>query len=149
MFAFRGSRNVLLVAIAIGLAFLLGRYASSPRTKSPYPSPPFLIPPSQFPPLTSDQRLALIPTSTDRSIYPAPRTPARAGQLVPNVVHYVYGLKETGRTDGKGDEFPYYAYLAIRSALMNIQPDRIYLWVVRVFRRLGLVLMTGLPQPLS
>lgn len=126
-FAFRGSRNTLLLAIALGLAFLLGRYASLPRPRPISPPPPFLIPPSLFPPLTPNQRLALTPCATDRSLYPIPMAPSRPGHVVPNVVHYVYGLKETKREDGKGDEFPYYAYLAIRSALVNIQPERVYL----------------------
>lgn len=128
-FASRGSRNTLLVALALGLAFLLGRHFA-PSSRIPHhlgPAPPFFIPPSSFPPLSHEQQLALLPTSTDRSLYPAPLAPARPGHVVPNVVHYVYGLKDTGRTDGKGDEFPYYAYLAIRSALVNIKPEKVYL----------------------
>ncbi|KAI5449138.1 hypothetical protein NCC49_005276 [Naganishia albida] len=127
-FASRGSRNTLLVALALGLAFLLGRHFA-PSSRIPHhlgPAPPFFIPPSSFPPLSHEQQLALLPTSTDRSLYPAPLAPARPGHVVPNVVHYVYGLKDTGRTDGKGDEFPYYAYLAIRSALVNIKPEKVY-----------------------
>lgn len=128
-FGSRGSRNTLLIALAIGLAFLLGRHLA-PSSRIPHhqgPAPPFLIPPSAFPPLTREQQLALLPTSTDRTLYPSPLAPEKQGQVVPNVVHYVYGLKDTGRTDGKGDEFPYYAYLAIRSALVNIKPEKVYL----------------------
>jgi hypothetical protein len=128
-FGSRGSRNALLVVLAIGLAFLLGRHLA-PSSRIPHhqgPAPPFLIPPSAFPPLTREQQLALLPTSTDRTLYPSPLAPEKPGHVVPNVVHYVYGLKDNGRTDGKGDEFPYYAYLAIRSALVNIKPEKVYL----------------------
>lgn len=119
----------MLVAIIVGIAFLLGRYTGLSLHPHPsiYPAPPFLIPPSQFDPLTPEQRLALSPISTNRSLYPAPIPPTKRGHVVPNVLHYVYGLKDTGRTDGKGDEFPYYAYLAIRSALVNIKPEKAYL----------------------
>lgn len=70
--------------------------------------------------------------------------------LVPNVVHYIYGLKEppastrndryhhhpSGEEDDLQDEeqatpmgpvFPYYAYLGIRSVMINQAPERIYL----------------------
>lgn len=45
---------------------------------------------------------------------------------MPNSVHYVYGLKPLG--DGEtAPELPYYAYLAVRSAIVNIRPAKIYL----------------------
>lgn len=44
---------------------------------------------------------------------------------VPNSVHYVYGLKEP--KNGRTEELPYYAYLAMRSALLNLKPEKIYL----------------------
>ena len=46
--------------------------------------------------------------------------------VVPNSVHYVYGLKPVKEGDVP-EELPYYAYLAIRSALVNIKPAKIYL----------------------
>ncbi|KAJ9090946.1 hypothetical protein QFC20_007776 [Naganishia adeliensis] len=120
----RPSRNSFLIAIAIGIAFLLGRHLT-PSHVHTYPPPPFLIRPSKFPALNADETLALNSTSTNPTLYPAPRTPS-PGHVVPNVLHYVYGLKETTKTDGKGPEFPYYAYLAIRSALINIRPEKAY-----------------------
>lgn len=39
---------------------------------------------------------------------------------IPNVVHYVYGL-----ADNQPD-FPYFAYLAMRSALVSLKPDVVY-----------------------
>ncbi|KAJ9096815.1 hypothetical protein QFC21_005086 [Naganishia friedmannii] len=122
------SRSSVLIAILIGIAFLLGRYTGLSLHSHPsiYPAPPFLIPPSKFDPITPEQLLALSPISTNRSLYPAPMPPTKRGHVVPNVLHYVYGLKDTARTDGKGDEFPYYAYLAIRSALVNIKPEKAY-----------------------
>lgn len=47
---------------------------------------------------------------------------------VPNSLHYVYGLKPL-EEGAQGEEFPYYAYLAMRSALLNIQPAVTYLCV--------------------
>ncbi|KAL7421236.1 hypothetical protein Q5752_004121 [Cryptotrichosporon argae] len=55
---------------------------------------------------------------------PAPLAPRRPGMVVPNAVHYVYGLKPVEL--GKGEPLPYYAYLAMRSALLNLQPEKIY-----------------------
>jgi hypothetical protein len=77
------------------------------------PPPPY--PPSSFPPTP-----------------PIPRAQLRKGQVVPKIVHYVYGLKEPdgkshGSKDGVGEEFPYYAYLAVRSVMVNIKPEKIYL----------------------
>jgi hypothetical protein len=57
---------------------------------------------------------------------PAPIPPKKRGMTVPDCVHYVYGLKPVKEGD-KLDELPYYAYLAMRSALINIKPSIIYL----------------------
>lgn len=65
---------------------------------------------------------------------------------MPNIVHYVYSLKPTPRQKSQpggirvdeegyfemgqgeeGEEFPYYAYLAVRSVIVNLKPDAIYL----------------------
>ena len=57
---------------------------------------------------------------------PKPLRPKESGMIVPNAVHYVYGLKPV-KEGNEPDELPYYAYLAIRSALLNIRPEKIYL----------------------
>jgi hypothetical protein len=57
---------------------------------------------------------------------PDPIAPKRSGMVVPNAVHYVYGLKPVN-DGGEVEELPYYAYLAMRSALINIRPEKIYL----------------------
>ncbi|WWD19073.1 hypothetical protein CI109_103531 [Kwoniella shandongensis] len=108
----------LLLIIVLGIYFLLRSthpYSTSPNyTLS---SSPFLIPPSKF----------LPPQAIDRPTYiPEPVSPKKKGMVVPDAVHYVYGLKplEGGRT--KGEELPYYAYLAMRSALVNLRPKVIY-----------------------
>ncbi|OXG24592.1 hypothetical protein C366_00121 [Cryptococcus neoformans Tu401-1] len=57
------------------------------------------------------------PTVTDQLVslgLPPPEEP------IPNVVHYVYGL-----ADDQPD-FPYFAYLAMRSALVSLKPDVVY-----------------------
>jgi hypothetical protein len=41
-------------------------------------------------------------------------------EAIPNIVHYVYGLDTTST-----DEFPYYAYLAMRSAMVTQRPEKI------------------------
>jgi hypothetical protein len=46
--------------------------------------------------------------------------------LVPNALHYVYGLKPIAE-GALAEELPYYAYLAIRSAMINLRPAKIYL----------------------
>jgi hypothetical protein len=57
---------------------------------------------------------------------PDPIAPKKSGMVVPNAVHYVYGLKPVN-DGGESEELPYYAYLAMRSALVNIRPEKIYL----------------------
>jgi hypothetical protein len=57
---------------------------------------------------------------------PDPIAPKKSGMVVPNAVHYVYGLKPVN-DGGEAEELPYYAYLAMRSALVNIRPEKIYL----------------------
>lgn len=51
------------------------------------------------------------------------REDVAGAEKIPNIVHYVYGLKQS-----KGDsieEFPYYAYLGMRSALISLRPEKI------------------------
>lgn len=50
--------------------------------------------------------------------------------VVPNSVHYVYGLKPP--KEGEETEmFPYYAYLAMRSAIIRLEPETVYLYVLQ------------------
>lgn len=74
--------------------------------------PSLFIPPPPYPP--------------PPSYMPEPVSPKAPGMVVPNAVHYVYGLKpiKAGQT---AEELPYYAYLAIRSALLNIRPEKMFL----------------------
>lgn len=67
----------------------------------------------------------LLPPS---DIFPAPLKPAE-GARVPKALHYVFGLKPV-KPGHKPDELPYYAYLAMRSAMINIKPEKTYLCVV-------------------
>ncbi|WWC90703.1 uncharacterized protein L201_005640 [Kwoniella dendrophila CBS 6074] len=77
---------------------------------------PFLVQPKDFlPPLPIEKPGYL----------PNPLNPKLPNQIIPNSVHYVYGLKDVEQGK-KGEELPYYAYLAIRSALLNLQPEKIY-----------------------
>jgi hypothetical protein len=57
---------------------------------------------------------------------PAPVSPKSKGMIVPNAVHYVYGLKPV-KEGAQPEELPFYAYLAIRSAMINIKPEKIFL----------------------
>lgn len=83
-----------------------------------HPQPPFLVPSEQFIPPP--------PKPASIAHYPEPLPPKKKGMVVPNALHYIYGLKPV--EDGKEpDELPYYAYLAIRSAMINLEPDKIYL----------------------
>lgn len=60
------------------------------------------------------------------SYIPPPVSSKRKGMVVPNAVHYVYGLKPVKEGE-QPEELPYYAYLAIRSALLNLQPEKMFL----------------------
>lgn len=46
--------------------------------------------------------------------------------MIPNSVHYVYGLKPPKEGEEPGN-FPYYAYLAMRSAILRLEPEKVYL----------------------
>jgi len=39
----------------------------------------------------------------------------------------VYGYKDPGEGDIEGELMPYYAYLAVKSALVNIKPEEVIL----------------------
>lgn len=51
--------------------------------------------------------------------------------VVPDSVHYVYGLKPP-KEGQETDIFPYYAYLAMRSAIIRLEPKVVYLYVAPV-----------------
>lgn len=55
----------------------------------------------------------------------AGREDIAGAEKIPNIVHYVYGLKAPRGGDGAAEEFPYYAYLGMRSALVSLRPDKI------------------------
>ena len=71
--------------------------------------------------------------------------------VVPNAVHYVYGLKPLGEGE-QPDEFPYYAYLAMRSALINLKPEKMFLlvyspvWNRVILMRWGMIVITSIYQ---
>lgn len=55
---------------------------------------------------------------------PSPIPPRREGDVVPDVVHLTYGLKDDG---GRGPEFTYTNYLAMRSILLRLKPAKLFL----------------------
>lgn len=87
-----------------------------PRTESR-----FLVKPKDF--VEAPPRRLHLP---DMPPMPEPLPPKKKGMRIPNSVHYVYGLKppDEGKT---GPELPYYAYLAMRSAIMHLKPEKMYL----------------------
>lgn len=115
---------ILLILVGI----VVGHFLPSLSRISLAHTPSHLVPPSRF--------LAPPPHRPNPPQYPQPLALSprdlRAGRVVPKVVHYVYGLKEpehaSSREQGLGDEFPYYAYLAIRSVIVNVKPEKIYLY---------------------
>lgn len=44
---------------------------------------------------------------------------------IPNIVHYVYGLKPPSGSSQEGPEFPYFAYIGMRSAMTILKPEKI------------------------
>jgi hypothetical protein len=54
--------------------------------------------------------------------FPRPSRP-HPGNKVPSVVHYAYGFHD------EPPNFPYWSYLAVRSAIECLRPDTIYLQV--------------------
>ena len=103
--------SVLLLALGI---FIGTRYPSflSVYTRRPAELPSYL--PVTLPPP---------PSSLDPPIstLPAPLEP------IPNIVHYVFGLD----TSDAQPDFPYFAYLAMRSAMMTLSPDRVLFHCIR------------------
>lgn len=99
-------------------------YHTLPSSHYRYTSSPMRVDKSQFP-SPGDQNPLRRP-----DYLPAPIPPKESGMVVPNAVHYVYGLKPVKEGE-QSEELPYYAYLAIRSALINIKPEKVYLCVLR------------------
>ncbi len=112
----------LLILLLLGLGFLLRTSLPFSR-KLPYSgrtTSPFLVDKSLFlPPSLLPARPAYLPE---------PLPPKKRGMVVPDSLHYVYGLKPVAEGE-HGEELPYYAYLAMRSAMLNLQPAKIYLSV--------------------
>ncbi|KNX49801.2 hypothetical protein CNBG_9579 [Cryptococcus deuterogattii R265] len=111
-----------ILLLLLGTGFLLHSLFFSPSVPASlapagkYTSSPFLVKPSDF----------IGPPPPDRPSYiPEPVEPKKKGMLVPDAVHYVYGLKPVPEGQ-RGEELPYYAYLAMRSALINLSPKVIY-----------------------
>ncbi|WVW83730.1 hypothetical protein I302_105751 [Kwoniella bestiolae CBS 10118] len=96
--------------LILSLGILIG--ANHPLYLSIYSRRPLtqfsILPPSLPPPPS----LSLTSSLTN---LPEPPDP------IPNIVHYVYGLAPPS-----DEEFPYFAYLAIRSAMVSLQPEEIW-----------------------
>ncbi|ORX36844.1 hypothetical protein BD324DRAFT_579948 [Kockovaella imperatae] len=94
--------RALSATLLLALGVILG---STFSVFSSYQPPPLAV---ALPP---------IPTNTDLPVpsLPLPREP------IPNIVHYVYGLDP----DSTREDFPYYAYLAMRSALVTLKPEKV------------------------
>ncbi|KAJ9112805.1 hypothetical protein QFC20_002133 [Naganishia adeliensis] len=67
------------------------------------------------------KRLPPLPVSLEPPVagLPAPEPE------IPNIVHYVYGLKPPSGPDARGPEFPYFAYIGMRSAMTVLKPEKI------------------------
>lgn len=111
---------VPLLLLCVGLGYIFASWTGSGHAQRPagLTTSPFLIPSSKF--------LPPPPPPARPDYIPAPVAPKRSGMVVPNAVHYVYGLKPVP-PGGQPEELPYYAYLAIRSALINLKPEKMFL----------------------
>ncbi|CAK9782572.1 hypothetical protein CC85DRAFT_284055 [Cutaneotrichosporon oleaginosum] len=107
-----GRRGVLVAIVAVAIIII---WASQFRTAL-YHTSPYVLPPTEF--LTYKGADILGPL-------PPPLKPKRFGMRVPNAVHYVYGLKPVKEGE-MVPALPYYAYLGMRSALVNLRPEKIY-----------------------
>lgn len=118
--------SIPFILLLLGLLFFLRNLLPSSRMSGHTPnhrtSSPFLV----------DQSLFLPPPPPpSRPVYlPEPLLPKKKGMLVPDSLHYVYGLKPVPEGE-LGEELPYYAYLAVRSAILNLRPAKIYLSVAQ------------------
>ncbi|WVF72813.1 hypothetical protein IAT40_007631 [Kwoniella sp. CBS 6097] len=119
----------LLILLLIGFIISISRSGAGagvhtfPSSRAS-PTQPYALTTSPF---RIDSSLFLPPPESDRPDYiPAPVEPKKKGMVVPDSVHYVYGLKNVESPDARGEELPYYAYLAMRSALVNLKPKVMY-----------------------
>ncbi|OCF40483.1 hypothetical protein I317_05721 [Kwoniella heveanensis CBS 569] len=99
------SALILAVGILIGANHPLYLSVYSRRSITPTSLLPPKLPPAPPPILSTSLQAAL----------PAPEEP------IPNIVHYVYGLASDPQPD-----FPYFAYLAMRSALVSLRPEEVW-----------------------
>ncbi|WVR07184.1 hypothetical protein IAU60_004225 [Kwoniella sp. DSM 27419] len=97
------SALLLAIGIAIGANHPLYLSVYSRRPATPSSLLPPALPPA--PPMSASLLASL----------PPPQEP------IPNIVHYVYGLASEPQPD-----FPYFAYLAMRSALVSLKPDEVW-----------------------
>lgn len=134
----------LLLAALLLTSYYLGRITTTPSSRLPGPITKFTVPPSLFvppvpyPPSSFPDASTILANTKGRNRI--------RNRRVPNIVHYVYSLKPTPRQKSQpggirvdeegyfemgqgeeGEEFPYYAYLAVRSVIVNLKPDAIYL----------------------
>ncbi|EIW68160.1 hypothetical protein TREMEDRAFT_32459 [Tremella mesenterica DSM 1558] len=114
-------RFILLILSFICLLGLLTFHLPPPSfLPSPnshyHPISPFRVPPTLFRPPPDPSRPTFLSP---------PLAPKKNGMVVPNSVHYVYGLKPVKEGE-KVPELPYYAYLAMKSALMVLKPEKMY-----------------------
>jgi hypothetical protein len=109
----RQSLPPIIKLVFIALVFTSGTIIGThyPTWINIYSRRPALNPISLLPP-----RLTSPVPSLDSSFPFLP--PAR--EEIPNIVHYVYGLDTA-----HDEDFPYYAYLGMRSALLSLKPERI------------------------
>ncbi|KAK8864262.1 hypothetical protein IAR55_001508 [Kwoniella newhampshirensis] len=97
--------------LILGIGIIIG--SNFPLYLSIYtrrPSSTFSLLPPSLPAPPSPSTFSLIFSSG----LPPPKEP------IPNIVHYVYGLASEPQPD-----FPYFAYLAMRSAMTVLRPDRV------------------------
>ncbi|RXK41142.1 hypothetical protein M231_01545 [Tremella mesenterica] len=120
-------RFILLILSFICLLGLLTFHLPPPSfLPSPnshyHPISPFRVPPTLFRPPPDPSRPTFLSP---------PLAPKKNGMVVPNSVHYVYGLKPVKEGE-KVPELPYYAYLAMKSALMVLKPEKMYFHYVNL-----------------
>jgi len=107
--------RLLPSALLIGIGIFIGtNYPSflSVYTRRPAELPSYL--PISLPP----PPVSLEPPTLN---LPLPLDP------IPNIVHYVYGLD----TSDVQPNFPYFAYLAMRSAMMTLSPEKVMFHCIR------------------
>lgn len=108
--------RILPFAVALLIGMAMG--AHHPLYMSIYtrrPATARLLPPTLPPPLDMSATASLVHGLHLPPSLPLPRSP------VPSILHYVYGLGPRSLQK----PFPYYAHLAMRSALTTLKPDKV------------------------